>query len=184
MARSEGQIMKQVLIGIAVIGAVIVVGAITPNLFAALGAIGGFKQRGYNSRQIYKSFTNLKRRKLVYLGQKGDKIIIELTEAGKKRLLTFDAANFKLKPQKRWDRKWRIVIFDIPEKYKLARTVFARKLKELGFIMLQKSVWVHPFPCEEEIEVLKGLYEIEPFVKLVTAEQIDSQNQLIKKFNL
>lgn len=45
---------------------------------------------------------------------------------------------------RKWDRKWRIVIFDIAETAKVVRESLRLKLKELGFGMLQKSVWVSP----------------------------------------
>lgn len=50
-----------------------------------------------------------------------------------------------------WDGKWRMVIFDIEEKQKMAREMIRSKLKELGFGMLQKSVWISPFKIEEDL---------------------------------
>lgn len=46
---------------------------------------------------------------------------------------------------KKWDKKWRIVIFDIEEKQKKTREALRYKLKELGFGMIQESVWVSPY---------------------------------------
>ncbi|MBI4008672.1 transcriptional regulator PaaX, partial [Candidatus Roizmanbacteria bacterium] len=42
----------------------------------------------------------------------------------------------------KWDGKWRIVIFDIPEVNKRIRQVLRETLKVLEFWPLQKSVWI------------------------------------------
>ncbi len=57
----------------------------------------------------------------------------------------------RLKPKK-WNGIWRQVIFDIEEKHKKDRDTVRRKLKDLGFGMLQESVWISPFPIERELE--------------------------------
>lgn len=44
-----------------------------------------------------------------------------------------------------WDGLWRLVLFDIAEENRVLRNLLRRKLKSLGFIMFQKSVWVTPF---------------------------------------
>lgn len=62
-------------------------------------------------------------------------VIIKLTQAGKE--LISDGSD-----EKEWDRKWRIVIFDIPEQRRVIRNLFRRNLKKWGFKHLQKSVWI------------------------------------------
>ena len=84
----------------------------------------------------------------------------------------------------RWDRKWRIVIFDIPEYLKSTRDIMRARLKQIGMIELQKSVFVHPYPCEKEIEFLTEFYEVKPHVRLIIAESIDSEFHLKTKFKL
>lgn len=49
----------------------------------------------------------------------------------------------------KWDGKWRIVIWDIPEKRRLARDLLRFKLKQLGFKQWQKSVWVSKVNCTD-----------------------------------
>ncbi len=127
---------------------------------------------------------NIKKQGLISLKYEGDKIIIRLTKNGKEKLLRFNLDELHIKPQARWDRKWRLVIFDIPEKLKVARLMFRNKLREMGFQYLQKSVWVCPYPCEDEIDFLKEIYLIRSCVRVVTAESIDIQGDLVRKFNL
>lgn len=75
--------------------------------------------------------------------QKQGEIYIRLTSAGNKKIVRdFPFLAFQ---NKRWDRKWRVVIFDIEETSKQVRERFRRKLKELGFGMLQESVFISPY---------------------------------------
>ena len=66
---------------------------------------------------------------------------IVLTKEGQKKALKFKIDEIEIKVPAKWDGKWRIVIFDIPEKFKKAREALRRKLKDLGFLELQKSVF-------------------------------------------
>lgn len=178
----KGEIVKIVLAGLAVAG-VIAVAAAAPNAFAAFGSF--YKPaRGLSSWQIKRTLKRLQEKKLVGMSKEGDKTVVRLTKSGRLKVLKYKLEELAIKPLKRWDHKFRLVIFDIPKEYKYRSSVFSRKLKELGFALLQKSVWVCPYPCEDEIDFLKEVYEIKPFVRLVTAEKIDLQQDLIRKFNL
>jgi phenylacetic acid degradation operon negative regulatory protein len=66
---------------------------------------------------------------------------------------------------KRWDKKWRVVVFDIPEKNKKLRDEFRRRLKKLGFVEFQKSVFAHPHPCEDEINTLINFFDLRENVR-------------------
>ncbi len=81
---------------------------------------------------------------------KGGKVKISITPKGLKTLGTvnFDLDKFS---NKKWDEKWRLVVFDIEEKYKFQRESIREKLRELGFGKLQESVWMSPFPIEREL---------------------------------
>lgn len=76
-----------------------------------------------------------------------DKLAVRLTDKGKDRALWLKMIN----TNEPWDGKWRIVIWDIPEKRRLARDLLRYKLKQLGFERLQKSVWVCKKNCTEEL---------------------------------
>ena len=67
---------------------------------------------------------------------------LELTSVGEQQF----KRRFKLFLQThKWDGLFMMVIFDIAEKNRPARDQFRRKLEELGFGMLQKSVWISPY---------------------------------------
>jgi hypothetical protein len=55
-------------------------------------------------------------------------------------------------------------------------------LKELGFYCLQKSVFVHPYECQREIELIKEVYEIGPYVCYLEADFIGQEARLRRYF--
>ena len=57
---------------------------------------------------------------------------------------------FSLRNRK-WDKKWRIVFYDVPEKEKKTRRQIQEKLQELGFGMIQESVYISPFDVAEDL---------------------------------
>ena len=57
--------------------------------------------------------------------------------------------------QKRWDGKWRVVAYDIPEQYKKLRDQVRYILKRAGFIKLHHSIWVFPHDCNELTDLIK-----------------------------
>ena len=133
---------------------------------------------------VSQALFRMKKQRLVEIGEEGEKTIIKITEDGKKRVLKYKLKELSIKKPKRWDGNFRLVIFDIPDKKRLARDVLRMKLKELGFYQFQESVFVYPYECKDEIDFIKELYEISPFVKYIVAENIDDSENLLKYFNL
>lgn len=133
-------------------------------------------------KRLRNSLYYLKSRR--YLAFKGieDKIRLEITERGKKKILEYQFEEMKIPKPEHWDGKWRIVAFDIPEKKKLARDTLRRKFKELGFFKLQKSLFVYPYPCREEINLVVKIYEVESYIIFIETDYIDKEKLLLKHF--
>ena len=83
-----------------------------------------------------------------------------------------------------WDGIWRIVAYDIPDDIKKERDYFRKKLKSLGFKELQKSMFVVPYKCREEIAVLSQSLGISPYVMHLTTEHLPRQKAMIKEFGI
>ena len=107
---------------------------------------------------------------------------LQLTKQGKERAAKYDLNNLSVPGPKSWDKKWRIVFFDIPEQYKGGRDQLTRKLRQLGFYQLQRSVWIHPFPCRKEIEIIATHYDISDYITYIETSFIDKQSVLKQKF--
>ncbi len=177
----KNEITKAILVALGFTGLVMIPVA---GPIALMAIAKELKLGRYAKDSIYHSLRNLKAQKLIGISKEGDKVVVRLTKNGRHKLLKFKLDEMRIKKPAKWDRKWRIVIFDIPEKYKLGRDYLRSKLKELGFYQFQKSVWVCPYPCEDEIDFIKEIYEVRPFVRIATADLIDIQQDLLKHFNL
>src|SRR3989344_8664514 len=107
-----------------------------------------------------------------------------LSENGKKRALRFNIDKLEIKKPPSWDKKWRIVMFDIPEKLRWLRDSLRFHFREIGLIELQKSVFVFPYPCNDEIEFIIESYNARKHVRFILADKIDNELHLKKKFHL
>lgn len=108
---------------------------------------------------------------------------LQLTAKAHTRLAKIDEETLAITPQDRWDRRWRIVIYDIPEKHKTARNLINLKLRSLGCFQLQKSTWITPFPCRDVIETLCAHYDVDRYVTYFEAVGLDNAAPLLRRFH-
>lgn len=116
------------------------------------------------------------------IGVKNDEIYLKVR--GKKKALEYSIEELAINKKIEWDGKWRIVLFDIPEKQKYLRHIFKSKLDQLGFVLYQKSTYIMPFECDQEIKLLEEIYGIKSYVKIILAEKIEDDLKYLKKFEL
>lgn len=185
-----GEVIKDILLILAA-GGVITVAATSPYFFINI-AKTIIKSKKYNKKNnlseksLAISLSGLNKNKIIILKNYENKFTVELTEKGKKVVNEILFDKMVIKKQEIWDKKWRIVIFDIPERKlgKCMRNSMRLKLQLIGFYQLQKSVWVHPYPCEKEVQLICEIYESNPYVNIITAEKIYNDDLLIKYFKL
>lgn len=173
-------ISKYILKGIGIAG-LITIAVIAPNSLQML-KLFGFDKKRYKPQSVYVAFKRLQKKRLIEIREKDGKTIITITDAGKKRLLAYNFEEMKIKKPNKWDKKWRIVGFDIPEKYKRAREALRFKLKELGFLQIQKSLFLHPYPCREEIEFIGEIFQINKYIIFIEAASVTNEDYLRRKF--
>jgi DNA-binding transcriptional regulator PaaX len=133
-------------------------------------------------RQKFRSaFYCLKRNNMIFLEKDGHDIRIFATKKGEAKFKKYKFSNLKIKIPRKWDKKFRIISFDIPNSRGIQRNAFRAKLKELGFYSTQKSVWIHPYNCIEEIKVLMEFLGLtDKQVQIFTAEKIEDKLLLEK----
>lgn len=115
---------------------------------------------------------------------KDNTVLTVLTDKGKKRILKYNLDEIEIKKPLRWDKLWRLVVFDIPEDKNLGRKALAAKLKELGFYPMQKSVYIHPYECKDEINFIAEIFELAPYVRFLRVKDIDIELDLKERFHL
>jgi len=138
------------------------------------------------SRKALNSAVNdLYRSKLVSTKDNRDgTFTLILSKEGKEVALRYDLDNMVIKEPAQWDGKWRVVMFDVPENLKRVRDTLRMHFKHMGFYEFQKSVFVHPHPCKEEIEYIMEFYNARRFIRFIIATDIDNSIVLKKHFQL
>lgn len=107
-----------------------------------------------------------------------------LSERGKKKAITFNLDTMKIKEPEKWDKLWRVVLFDIPEKKKPAREALRETIKRLGFHEYQKSVFIFPYPCQKELDYVIEFFELRPYVRVMIVKSFDNELHLKDVFSL
>ena len=111
-------------------------------------------------------------------------VTLRLTQNGKAKALTYNLDGMKIPVMKQWDKKWRIILFDIPGKHKKARDALARVLKNIGCRQFQKSVFINPFECQKEIDFVIEFFSLRSYVHTILADHLDNEFHLKTIFGL
>lgn len=142
-----------------------------------------------NRKNLYSRITqairNLERAGMVRTSGDYGKRRVILTEKGRTTIETIYASEYHIPEPVFWDGKWRVVMFDIREKRRKARSRLRLLLSSAGFLRLQDSVWVYPYPCDEFVGLVRahlksGTGELLSFV----AEALESDRHLREHFRL
>lgn len=174
---------KAILIALFVGGVLVAPGGITGIAQLINRHFEGKKARRYEQRQIERALRYLKSRKLIDIQRQYQKEVFKLTKLGYFRVRKL-VKSFGIQKPERWDGKWRIIVFDVPENKKDRRDVFRRQLKNLGLANLQKSIWVHPYDCQDQVYYLAGNLFIKPYVRYIVAEMVTGEKDLKQRFDL
>ncbi len=124
----------------------------------------------------------LAKKGLIKIVDKHNERFIKLTNKGQLEALLSKA---RLKGErKKWDGKWRLIVFDIPEESREKRNHFRWLLKHNGFFKLQASVFISPYPLNREaVDYLKETGLIN-YIRILKVEEMDNDKDLRKHFSL
>ncbi len=180
---SRGELAKEILKGLAIGGLIVASFALPglPQIFKLFG-VNNSRDR-YRIKRVVK---NLKEKKLINLYEKDDEQIMEITERGRQRILKYKFDEMKIARPLKWDGYWRIVAFDIPEKHKRGRDALTRKLKEIELYPLQKSIFIYPFNCKDEIYFIGEVFKVRKFIHYFLIKEVDEDDEkhLKRYYNL
>ena len=136
-----------------------------------------------NNDALRKAIHSLYKNKMIDLKeQKGGLIKMILLDNGKKKILEYKLGEMKIVKPKYWDKKWRMVLFDIPKNLNKVRDAFRFHLKHLGFYQYQKSVFIYPYECQNEIDFLIEFYKARLYIRQLIVLNLDNQFHLEKIF--
>ena len=182
-AKPRSSIAEDILYGL-FIGGAIVFALSSPYTGVALWRAWQRKNK-YQKRQFTTTFHRLRRNNLLKIERQGHEVAISLTPKGKEVAGYMEIEKLKIQRSKRWDGLWRVVVFDIAELRRFERNAFRGMLREIGFVHFQKSVWVQPFPCKREVDILRNFFGLSgKEVQLLEARIIGDDAYLRKFFHL
>jgi DNA-binding transcriptional regulator PaaX len=140
--------------------------------------------KNYKHEQIKDSLKELSR--LEYLKKKKNydgSVLVSLSEKGMLRILNMRFRLLSNKKEK-WDGKWRMVAFDIPETHKKGRNALRYRLRMGGFYELQESLFLYPYDCEKEVRDFIDLFKLQKYIRFGLLDSIDNQEGLKGMFEL
>src|SRR3989338_8043307 len=157
--------------------------AYTPRQYWRAVKIAGKEWKNINKKEVQDEIRKLYQSKLVKKENLDGSITMVLTDKGKLKALTYKFDEMKIK-KKDWDGKWRLLIFDIPEKIRQGRNSLREKIKQLGFYELQKSAFIFPYNCKDEIDFIIEFYRLRKYARFAVLESIDNEKHLKQIFSL
>lgn len=176
--------VKDTLLALAKVGSIGLAFAF-PGAVAEISSLIFGENSSYSSWRTQKTLRQLEKQKYVSIRDNPNgTITVKITKKGYTRALTYELDTMTLKKPKSWDGKWRVVIFDIPNKYKKVRDIFRTRLKQLGLYQLQESVYITPYKCFGEIEFLREIYGVVFTVQYLLVEKVEDDSFLKEHFNL
>lgn len=136
------------------------------------------KERGEN--WFLKLVKNLADKDVVYLG--GEKVY--LTQKGKEILQKIQLSEIVIPKSKQWDGLWYLVSYDIPICFNKVRDHFRELLKIYGFFQIQKSLWVYPYKCKEEIAAAANNLNMAKYIIVMETDHLPNEKNMEDYFSL
>ena len=149
------------------------------NLFSNTGSSTSTARR-----RVIDTTHLLARQGFVSVGTSDSEKIFKLNLKGQRHLENYLVLKHGIPKPARWDGKWHLVTFDIPESKKNARNNLIIQLKSQGFVSYAKGLWLYPYDPATLIRGLAKQLEIEKYLKIIVAASIDNDKPYKKHFSL
>lgn len=168
------------------LGTLLLGSILMPGLAVAGGAIirakrnYDFKQsqkewKKFNLKLLKRNLKRLQEQKVIeIIGENGQEVI-KLTQKGKTKFLKFRMEELSSKG-KLWDKKWRLVLYDISHLKKAQQENFRKSLRQMNFLLLQKSAYLTPYPFNDEIEYLREYFNLGQEVLILEVSKIENDS--------
>lgn len=139
---------------------IVVASPAMPKMLKLLPLLKLRRLREYREWDVSRALRRLRSQGFITLVPTRNGFALRPTHQGQVLLERYEIGDYRITNQKRWDGRWRVVIFDIREECKQKREKVRLQFKRWGFFHLQRSVFVYPFDCEDAIEMLKTAYGV------------------------
>ena len=175
--------IQSIILNTLYIVGVLSVAAVAPKMLSLLKHLDPQK-KGSRKSSVNTAIKRLAERGLIVWEKSAKGTFLRLTKEGERTIEIIERNDFRLKKPKKWDGRWRVIIFDIRETKRVARNKFRMTLQRIGFLKLQNSVWVFPYDCEELITLIKTDFMIGKEILYIIADSIENDKWVRKHFKL
>ncbi len=180
---TRGEIVNTVLAVIGTAG-IVSVALVAPGALKLLALSKTFR-KGYNlNAYLDRTTKRLVERGLVTIHRRRGDRYAKLTTKGRAFLNRYQLHEYRPVRRKHWDGFWHVIVFDIPERKKFLRDGLRQELARIGFVMLQNSVWVYPFECQELIALLRASFFLKKEALYMTVQEVENDRWLKRHFLL
>ncbi len=172
--------MKVVLRACA-LGGFLAVAVTCPNL---LQLIPIEQRKRYPADSIRRAFVRLDKKGWLVLRRTEKGWRVSLTKRGQEEILAYELGQKMIQTSGPWDQKWRLLIFDIPEKRRFIRDRIRAALISFGFARLQDSIWIFPYECGSILELLRTKYRVRYEALYLNVDRFEGDRWLQEFFHL
>jgi CRISPR-associated endonuclease Cas2 len=173
--------VSRALLELVKISGVIIGSVLTPKAMEHLHR-SGYVGLDINKRKVINSArSHLIKSGYISINRRG---YATLTPSGAEKLKKYELKDYQLIIPKMWDKKWRMLIFDIPEHRRYTREKVRNTLRSIGFMRLQDSVWVFPYDCSDLITLLKADFKIGKDLLHLIVDEIENDKKVREFFQL
>jgi phenylacetic acid degradation operon negative regulatory protein len=130
---------------------------------------------GLSQQAVRSAISRMSRKGLIKVRRVGRRSYYSLTDMGR-TLLTEGARRIFKRKNTKWDGKWNIVTYSIPERTRETRDIFRRELGWLGYGPLSEATWISPYDMTAEVSALAKKLEIRDCVQIFSCTQVGSDN--------
>jgi len=178
---------KDTLITLFMFGGAVAAASLSPAILAPVIVIKALQDKGVRRKYLQNAYY-LKRKGLVKHDKKKNEIILTqkgILRATKHVLSRIDSSKTVNGNNRAWDGTWRIFMYDIPAGERTKRNAIRQVIKKIGMVQFQKSVWIYPFDCTEEIGLVKNVFSLgDESVRLILSKDIGESTKFKKIFKL
>lgn len=177
------EITKTILKIAAAGGLAIIAGGGSHNPKMAIKVIGGFAD--YSLSRVKECLKRLSLQNYIKYDENDLVKPIILTEKGMQRY-TIQTLKDRVRActMKKWDHIWRLVTFDVKEKYRCKRDGFRESIKKMNFFQFQKNIFINPFPIEAELEALIKSFKMWDSAVILHVADLGKREDEVKKYFL
>ena len=179
--RARKRDLQRALLGAVAVTGLLALAAVPTNLPIALRKLGMFPTGMRDSGVVNRARNRLLKKGLL---TRTKEEFLRLTPEGERFFHACELRERVMRKPKRWDGRWRVLIFDIPQRRKGLRDQMRRMLRGLGFVRLQDSVWAYPYDCEDYVALLKADMKVGKDVLYLIVDEMEGDAPLRAHFEL